>query len=77
MKTRTVYEVEVHFIGELEFYYFYTRKDAEKCADFINQQPAESAFFGQVKATARIHEVILQPNQYIDGQEIVTTYRRA
>jgi hypothetical protein len=73
---KRAYEVEVHFIGEPEFYYFNTRKEAEKCADFMNNTLPESAYFGKVKTTATIHEIILNDNQEIEGGEIVTTYRK-
>lgn len=72
---KRAYEVEVHFIGEPEFYYFTTRKEAEKCADFMNNTPPESAYFGEVKTTATIREIELKDNQYIEGNEIITSNR--
>lgn len=73
---KRAYEVEVHFIGEPEFYYFTTRKEAEKCADFMNNTTPESAYFGEVKTTATIREIELKDNQYIEGNEIITSNRK-
>lgn len=72
---KRAYEVKVHFIGEPEFYYFTTRKEAEKCAEFMNNTPPESAYFGEVKTTATIREIELKDNQYIEGNEIITSNR--
>lgn len=66
------YEVEVHFIGNPEFYYFETKREAERAAAELNGQPPEIAHFGQVKTTATINEIELSPNQYIEGNEIIT-----
>lgn len=70
------YEVEVHFIGEPEYYYFTSRREAEKAAAFFNNAPAEATRFGDIKTTAIINEIELEKNQYIQGNEIITTYRR-
>ena len=69
------YEVEVHFIGEPDFYYFESREEAEKSAALLNGQQPESAYFGQVKTTATINEIELSANQYIEGNEIITSRR--
>lgn len=70
------YEIEVHFIGDPDYYYFTDRKEAERAAAELNDLQEEAAFFGQVKTTATLTEISLQPNQYIEGNEIITVYRR-
>lgn len=70
------YEVEVHFIGEPEYYYFTSRREAEKAAAMLNGAPAEATSFGDIKTTATINDIELKNNQYIQGNEIITTYRR-
>lgn len=69
------YEVEAHFIGAPEYYYFETRKEAEKAAAELNGLPPEAAYFGNVKTTATINEIDLLPNQYICGCDIITKHR--
>ena len=69
------YELEVHFIGDPEYYYFTSRAEAEKAANELNGLPAEAAAWGLVKTTAAINVIELAPNQYIEGNEIITTYR--
>lgn len=73
---KKAYEVEVHFIGEPEFYYFDSKEEAETAARELNSLPPEEAFFGKVKTEARINEIMLNDNQYIQGNEIVTEYRQ-
>lgn len=70
------YEVEVHFIGEPEYYYFTSRREAEKAAAMLNNAPVEAAYFGNIKTMATINEIELKNNQYIEGNEIITVYRR-
>jgi hypothetical protein len=70
------FEVEVHFIGEPEYYYFSSRKEAEKAAEELNNLPAEAACFGDIKTVATINEIELKSNQYIEGNEIITSNRR-
>ena len=69
------YEVEVHFIGEPDYYYFEDRKEAERAAAELNGQQPEQAYFGEVKNTATINEIELAPNQYIEANEIITETR--
>lgn len=71
------YEVEVRFIGEPDYYYFESRREAEKAATELNGLPPERAYFGEVKTTATINEIELAPNQYIQGNEIITERRIA
>lgn len=73
---KKAYEVESSFIGDPEYFYFESKKDAEKCADYLNNTPSVSAYFGTVKTTAKINEITLQDNQHIEAWEIVTTYRK-
>lgn len=68
----TAYEVETHFIGDPEYYYFESRKEAEKATAKLNGLPPESAYFGQVRTTATMREIELAPNQHIEGNEIIT-----
>lgn len=68
------YEVEVHFIGEPEYYYFETKAEAEKAAAECNALPPEEAYWGKVYTTAQVNEIELAPNQYIEGNEIITTH---
>ena len=71
------YEVEVHFIGEPDYYYFESRREAENAADELNGLPPENAYFGEVRTTATVNEIELAPNQYIEGREIITGRRTA
>lgn len=70
------YELEVHFIGAPDYYYFETKKEAEAAARDIDGLPDEEAYWGSVKTTATINEIELSPDQYIEGNEIITVYRR-
>lgn len=74
-----IYEVEVHFIGEPDFIYFESRKDAEKAAAELNALKPEEAYFGKVYTTATVNEIELAPNQHLEGNQIITTHyiRRA
>ena len=70
------YEVEVHFIGAPDYYYFTDKTEAEKAAKELNELPAERAYFGIVETRAYITEFDLADNQYIEGNEIITSNRR-
>ena len=71
-----VYELEVRFIGEPDYYYFETEKDAIKARDELNNLPCERAYFGDVKTTATIHKIELKKNQYLSGNNIITSYKK-
>lgn len=70
------YEIEVHFIGDPDYYYFTDRKEAEKAIQELTAQPEENTIYGNIKTTATLTEINLLPNQYIEGNEIITVYRR-
>ena len=71
------YELEVHFIGEPEYYYFESRREAEKAADELNGLEPEEAYFGLVYTSATVNEIELAPNQHIEANEIITERRIA
>lgn len=70
------FELEVRFIGEPDYYYFTSRREAKKAAAMFNNAPAEATIYGDIKTTATINEIELKENQYIEGNEIITEYRR-
>ncbi len=69
------YEVEVRFIGEPDYYYFESRKEAEEAVKHCNNYPPAEAYWGLVYTRATMREIDLAPNEYIQGNMIMTETR--